>query len=130
MKRLITCIVLLTFSNTAMAEWIRIHSGNEFDTYIDTTSIRKNGNRVKMWTLTDYKKKQNTGSGYYFSKKAQYEFDCQDETQRVASVADYSGKMGQGKLVSSFTPNPYEYTHEPVIPDTLGEVFWKLLCLN
>ena len=128
MKRYLSFIVFLMFSNTAMAEWVLIGSVDEFDLYVDTTTIRKNGNLVKMWELKDYKTGQNTQDGVYLSKKVQHEYDCRNETDRLLALVAYSGNMGSGKVISSFTVNEYQSPAHPIVPGTVGVVLWKIAC--
>ena len=46
--------MLLVTSTNAMAEWTTV--GTFYgDNYYDTQSIVRNGNKVKMWSLFDYK---------------------------------------------------------------------------
>ena len=125
MQRFLTFLVFLMFSNAAMAERILIYLGDEYDSYVDTTTIRKNGNLAKIWEMEDYKTGQNDGDGVYLSEKSQWEYDCQNETERFLSFVTYSGNMGGGKAISSDTYNKSAF---PVVPGTLGEIMWKIAC--
>jgi len=130
MKRLLSFIVFLMFSNAAMAEWVLLHKAKEFNEYFDPATIRHDGNMVKMWTLVDFKKTQYGRRGVYLSQKTQWEYDCQEETTRILTLVDYSGNFGFGTVTDNFTPNKSEYPHSPILPGSLGESAWKKACLN
>jgi len=128
MMRLLSFIVFLTLSNAAMAEWVGMHSDDEFDVYVDTTTIRKNGNFAKMWTLNDYKTGRDTGSGIYLSRMVQAEYDCRNETKRLLALNTYSGNMGSGKVISSYRVNEYELPANSVAPRTIDDAELKIAC--
>jgi len=111
-----------------MAEWVGIYSDDDVDGYVDTTSIRKNGNLVKMWGMEDFKTGRNTWNGVFLSRKAQQEYDCRNENDRVLALVTYSGNMGSGKVISSFTFNEHESPARPIVPGSNSEIQWKIAC--
>ena len=126
MKKLLITLLLAVLSTSAMAEWVQINANNNSTTYVDPTTIRKVGNKVKMWTMHDYKTMQIYEGKYYLSNKSQFEYDCKNETS--ASVADlsFSDNMGSGQLVSSYYKNGLNPL--PVSPGSIGEFVWKIAC--
>lgn len=57
----------------AMAEWIPVGESDEdggYTVYVDLISARKAANRVKMWTLIDYKIEQKASGTNFLSKKS------------------------------------------------------------
>lgn len=54
MKKIILLMLLVTSTNT-MAEWATVGTFYGDNYYYDTQSIVRNGNKVKIWSLFDYK---------------------------------------------------------------------------
>ena len=126
MKKLLITLLLAVLSTSAMAEWTPINQTEMGTHYVDFSTIRKVGNKVKMWTMHDYKTMQIYEGKYYLSNKSQFEYDCKNETS--ASVADlsFSDNMGSGQLVSSYYKNGLNPL--PVSPGSIGEFVWKIAC--
>jgi len=92
---------LVVLSNSAMALWINIDSNDDFITYADLDTIRKNGHQVKMWDMKDYKKVQiSSNNNMYFSSMNQKEYNCKEEEYRILAFSLYSGNMGKGENVN------------------------------
>ena len=126
MNRLLLGLMFLLTATAAMAEWTAIAENDELIVYVDTATIRRNGNLVKMWDLRDFKTIQTTASGASFlSSKAQNEYDCKEEKMRLLAFSWFSGQMGRGKVVFSHS-DPEKWT--PIGPDSIGETFWKIAC--
>ena len=98
MHKSILMIILAVVSNSAMAEWVWVgKSEGNFTTYVDPTTIRKSGNKVKLWRLTDYKMAIKFTNGQYLSTKSQMQHDCMEEQFRMLYVTVYSENMGLGE---------------------------------
>lgn len=107
-------------------EWEKISESSDGATvYYAPDTIRKNGDRVKMWYLYDYKNAQDPFSEPYLSKKAQFEDDCKEEQIRLLAFSVHSGNMGAGEVVYS-NSDPLKW--EPVWPSSIGETMWKFAC--
>jgi len=81
MHKAILIMLLAVVSSSAMAEWVSLgESGDKTLTnYADPATIRKSGNRVKMWSLYDFK----TVQVRFRSVRLQIEYDCKEEEYRV-----------------------------------------------
>ena len=124
MKKLV--VVLLLVSTSAWAEWTLVSASDKSDIYTDTATIRKRGNKVKMWTLTDYKSPQPVRNGEpILSIKSQYEFDCDEEQVRTVFLMIHAGHMGTGETVHSASP-PEKW--RPVPPGSVAAKLWKIAC--
>jgi hypothetical protein len=55
MKKLLLTILLALVSISAMAEWTKIDETANAIQYIDLSTVLRHGNKVKMWSLVDYK---------------------------------------------------------------------------
>lgn len=134
MSKVIIVLMLILVSSNAIAEWTQISYNNEAlggeIVYANLSSIRKNSDMVKMWTMHDYKIAQLDRSiqKTYLSDKILQEFDCKEERIRALSAIYMSSNSGQGDVVSNynFPNNPDDW--QPVTPDSFGEVLWKIAC--
>jgi len=87
-----------------MAEWIEIARSAEgtdetetITVYADPDTIIKTGDRVQMWSLTDYKITEDASNAT--SAKQIDEHDCKGKRSRVLFIAFYSGHMGKGEAI-------------------------------
>jgi hypothetical protein len=127
MKRLLLGLMLLMTAGAASAEWTRIGENDRFVQYVDRATIRRNGDFVKMWDLSDYKALQKSAAGEsYLSEKIQNEYDCKEEKRRLLAYAFYDKTMGDGKVVTSNSNVKSEW--EPNYPGSIGETLWKIAC--
>jgi len=105
MKKLLLTLMLAVVSSGAMAaEWVEIGETDKETTeayastfYADPDTIRKTGNRVKMWVLVDYKKDEEEFG--ILSARLKEEYDCKEKKQRILFTAFYSGHMADGGTV-------------------------------
>jgi Domain of unknown function (DUF4124) len=125
----------VTYSNVPLKgfirivkEWEKISVSDDRALYMDSDTLRKNGDKVKMWVLSDFNTAQETGGGKQFSSiKAQFESDCKLEQYRTVSSIYHSGNMGNGNVIQSFNiPTIFE----PVPPASIAETLWKIACLK
>ena len=110
------------------AEWVAIGSSESlggYTVYVDPDTIRRKGDLVKVWALTDYTTRQTVADRSFLSSKAQNEFDCAEERQRELAVTWFSGKMGNGNGVWN---NSDETNWRPVAPGSVGDGVWKFAC--
>ncbi len=123
---LITLLVLS--SGPAYAEWVVIgysKSLGGYTLYVDPDTIRRKGDLVKVWALTDYSTIQTIAALSFLSSKAQNEFDCVEERQHELAVTWFSGQMGHGNGVWH---NSDETEWRPVAPGSAGQGVWKFAC--
>jgi len=55
MRKAILAILLAVASSSAAAEWVEVDSDETLTFYINPTTIRRDGNLVRMWELLEYK---------------------------------------------------------------------------
>lgn len=125
--RTILMLLLAIASSNAFAEWVLVDQTNDksMSSYADSATMRKTGNRVKMWTLDNYKKAYKSGNQAFLSEKSQVEYDCNEAQMRLLSLLQYSAKMGAGEVIfSQFEPSPWT----PVVPQSVGMTMWKFAC--
>jgi hypothetical protein len=127
MTRLLLIILLFLSSGPAYAEWVEVVGAghDQYTLYADPTTVRRKGNMVKMWELSDYKTIQASAGKSYLSYKGQNEYNCTEEQMRILARAEYSGSMGAGETVDSNT-DPGKWF--PVMPGTVSQALWELAC--
>lgn len=126
------CAALITIlelsSVSALPEWVSIgYSENlgGYTVYVDQTTIRRKGNLVKVWVLTDYATLQTLADLSFLSSKAHNEFDCVGKQQHELAVTWFSDHMGQGNEVWS-SSNDTDW--RPVASGSVGQGVWKFAC--
>jgi hypothetical protein len=127
MKRLLLFTLLVLSNGTAYAEWVPVDGNEEagVTVYADPGTIRRKGNLVKVWHLNDFKTVQIAKGNSYLSIKAEHEFDCTKDRERIRALTKFSGNMGRGNVV-------YEDSNErkwrPVEPETTNQTLRKIAC--
>ncbi len=85
----------------------------EANFYVKTDSIRKNGNTVDFWQITDFKQaKLNKKGEPYFSMEQRLVIDCINLTQTLTYMKVFSSSMATGNLIASGSmsqKNPIPY---------------------
>ena len=128
MKKLLFSLLLVLVNTNAIAEWSVLSlddSGTGITVYVDLATIRKSGNRIKMWGLTDYKSAMESAEGKYLSKKSRWEYDCKEERMRLLAMSTYSENMGSGKAL--FLGSAL-LVWDLVVPGSIEEKFWRVAC--
>ena len=125
MKRLLMGLMLLVTAGAASAEWTRVSETDGFIRFVDKATIRRNGNFVKMWDMSDFKTVKTIAGLSLLSNKIQQEFDCQEDRGRMLALTWFSGQMGNGNAVYS---NSDTQKWEPIRPGSSNETLWKIAC--
>jgi len=125
MKKLLLILMLAVVSSSAMAEWVEVGVNDDGATvYANPDTIRKSGNKVKMWVLWDYFTAQEVVSKPYMSARIQNEYNCKEETIRQIFATSFSDNMAGGHTIGRQGGKKWE----PVAPRTIGETLWKFAC--
>ncbi|MEK6735542.1 MAG: surface-adhesin E family protein [Pseudomonadota bacterium] len=128
MKKLLLALALAFISTDTMAEWARVGDSTNkggYTAYADLASIRKAGDRAKMWALFDYKVEQKASGVNFLSEKIRREYDCKESQMRVLAFSLFSWNMERGELVRSYN-QPQKW--EEVQPGSIDEAEWKMAC--
>lgn len=126
-------LLLLLISSNVMAEWTRVTGSfdgdyGDYGDYVDVETIKKKNNKVKMWSLLDFKtaKIVTTDNKRSLSAAVHYEYDCEEETYRLLDMYFYSGNMKTGEVVY-YVSNIKEETTS-ILPDSLNRAFFNIAC--
>lgn len=119
--------LLVLSSESVYAEWVLVSGYSEagMTVYVDSETIRRKGNLVKMWELGDFRTSQKLPSGLFLSFTKQSEYDCADVRSRLLAVTSYSGNMGGGKVVVTKSD---AMQWSPILPGSVEQDLWKFAC--
>ncbi len=127
MKKLTLIFTLLfstvMFLSPSFAKWTRLGEsvvGDEF--YVDFDRIRKHGEFIYYWRMTDYLKVSKYGDLSYKSYK---ESDCKLFRFKVLSGISYKEPMGRG-AGESYSPKNPEWQYPA--PNSVAEKELKIVC--
>ena len=101
--------------------------------YVDPDSVRREGNLVALWQLTDYKLMQgNAGFGRFLpglhrflSTVTQKQFDCEGRRARLLAFTEFSHHMGTGRSADGSVDQSQWLSVEPA---SVNEGLWKIAC--
>jgi hypothetical protein len=125
MKKLLILLLLLMISTNVMSEWKPIGFSDEQTQYVDLESIRKKGNKVKLWFLLDLKKVKIIENKSILSIMGHEEYDCKEETTKVLDMFFYEGNMKNKEIFSEVNIHD-----EPtsIRPNTVESLNYKIAC--
>jgi hypothetical protein len=131
MTQLLLIALLALSSRPVYAEWVSIDGKFEegptpYTVYVDPDTIGRNGDVVKLWALMDFKIIQTEPSPSHLSVKSQREFNCTDEHVRLLALTAFSGHMGNGNAVYSYSDSNDRGI--AVELDSVAHRLWKFAC--
>jgi hypothetical protein len=94
-------------------------------TYVNPSTIHKDGNKVKMWYMKDFKSMQEEAADRFMSITFQGEYDCKETRSRILAFTWYKENKGEGNVVYTETA-PAEWN--PVFPGSVEETVFKYAC--
>ena len=98
--RVILMLLLIVVSSSAMAEWDKVATDVNGDTYYaDFDTIRKSGNMVKMWVMEDLRFAEELD---VLSARHKEEFDCNKKQYRRLFTS-----LPQGRCNCFFAGNSF-----------------------
>jgi hypothetical protein len=119
-------ILLTVLSTNALAEWTLIGGTDDFDHYVDKSTISKTDNIAKMWELYDYKSPQKKNFGTYLSDVASEEYDCTESVSNMLTLTFYAKNMQQGEIVSRDRIDAKNWQY--IVPGSRGETSLQIAC--
>jgi len=130
MNKIMFYLLLAIVSGGLQAEWMKVNANDNLTTYVDPASITKAENIARMSGMVDLKeaKKEELGKSFLSAKSLQ-EYDCKDEQVRKITLSFFSGNMGAGDIVHTYT-DPEKWKWTPVAHGSIVETMWKTACGN
>ena len=124
---LLTTLTLLPLSNS-FAAWTELGSNELMVVYVDPDTVSGSGEKVQILSMLDFKKpgmnpktKQPVSSIIGIN-----EYNCPAISYRPIEYKEFSGKKGEGKVVSdNKTPNS---EFEPVVNESWAAGVFNVVC--
>lgn len=124
MKKTILALVLAAMSSGVRAEWVKVaESVNDDVFYLNSATIRKDGNLRRFWSIVDSKERDKGGS---ISRRSLFEFDCKEERSRLLSYSYHSEPLAGGKVLKSSSTTGDNWAY--IAPDTVKAAMLKIVC--
>ncbi|MBX3332060.1 MAG: hypothetical protein KF722_16770 [Nitrospira sp.] len=117
--------------------WVAVDSAYQSPSremvYYDPKTIRRDGDLVTLWQLTDYKWMQGNapfgrfmmGPHRFLSTKTHMEFDCAHNTVRLLASSEFSRHMGTGTQNAVLVEQGHG---QPVEPGSINQALWEVAC--
>ena len=118
-------IFQLLSSAHVFAEWLLVDGNDKARVYVDTETISRKDDMVRVWVLDDLKTVHTRGFSKYLSIRAQEEHDCVKERFRLLALENFSGNMGAGDVIYKKSG---ESGWSPIPRGTLAQSVWKFVC--
>ncbi len=131
MTRLLLITLLVLSHGPVYAKWVAVEKNNQLSelqtVYIDPASIRREGNLVTLWQLTDFVWMQGgpRATPRFLSTTTHKQFDCVTMRLRLLSFTEFSHRMGIGIADDGYVDKDYWL---PVEPESMNQVLWKVAC--
>ena len=127
-------LVFLLLGGSVWAEnWSPVGKSAEFTMYVETQSLKRNGNIASGWVMGDYRQTQSQRFPppvlwvKYDSVKEQKEFDCARGQHRTIKTVIVSGRGGKGEPLYTFSSGPEFF---PVANTELDIAQFNFVCQN
>ena len=127
MHKLLLILILALISTSSVAAWVKVGSNKVVTIYAHPETIRETApNKVKMWSLYDYKMPQESASPRpYMSAKFHDEYDCKKEHSKILYSITHSENMGGGRSLYS---RKYDMAPTPIPSERIIQKLWKYAC--
>jgi surface-adhesin protein E len=126
MTRLLLITLLMLSGGPAFADWMSLGESDSGTTvYADPTTMRREGDLVKMEVLFDFKTVRTKEGVSYLSAKAHMEYDCAVQRYEGLAVMYFSGNMGNGNVLDRSSGKGKWLR---ISPGSLDQSLWKLAC--
>jgi len=128
---LLSCLFLAFGDHQAFAEWVTVEKPypvRELQTlYIDPATIRREGNLVDVWQLTDYRWMQGgpKATPRFLSTTIHKQFECTDKRLRLLAYTEFSHRMAAGSASNGYVDKDRWLAVEA---DSINETLWTILC--
>ncbi len=126
--RLMLSVLIVLIAMPVFAEWSRITFGNESSIYIDKSLIKRSGDRVMVWQISNFPLGTTSPDGRltYKSSKTLESIDCKANKSKTIEFTWYADGMGQGKKIYSDFGHEYPWVY--IQDGTLQAAVKKVVC--
>lgn len=126
---LLVLLVVISGGCTKSGGWAKVGGDNNYALYVDQSTIIKNGDKVRIWTMYDFNLPQITEVSHgksmsVLSRKLQSEYDCKESKSQLLTIIAYSENMGKGENAEM----PVFQKMISVAPATISADLMKIAC--
>ncbi len=130
MNRLLLITLLVLSHGPVYAEWVAVENNylpGKQTLYVDPDAIRREGNLVTLWQLTDFQWMQGNyvGTPRFLSTTTHKQFDCAAKRVRLLAYTEFSHRMGIGIADDGYVDQD---TWLLVEPESLNHALWEVAC--
>jgi hypothetical protein len=122
---------------SVISEWVEVFAQHNDDisiasdinpaytAYVNISTLRKEDDIVRMWSLIDFSRPKNITGKPYLSVRSLDEYDCKERQSRSLSYSYSTGNMGDGEvIVRGALPTDWY----PIEPVALAKVLFNAAC--
>ncbi len=121
--------LLLMMSLPSYAEWQFLGATSDGTAYLIDPSTKKNkGQLIEMHTMQNLRSARLVNGQKFRSAVGQTLYNCSERTSATTWIRQFSGELGEGKVVSSFKQKPNEIIWDAILPNTILEKEWQIAC--
>jgi hypothetical protein len=111
-------------------DWVFVSSQKGVEHYINTKTMKKEGQSVLVWNALNQPRKKTLSDGTSYQSYASLEqHDCQENRYRLMSMHLYSGPYLSGSNIFSMN-DPKDKAWRYPIPGSVGEKVLNRVCVN
>jgi hypothetical protein len=117
------CALALYAAGAQAADWVWVDTPDTHQHYYDRSKVYADGDQVTYWRRVVFRNPQPAKAGTARSAMYRERIDCRAHTHRTLGYLLYGS---DGTVIeNTYTPDA---AAEPVIPETIGDHFEKLMC--
>ena len=121
----------LMMSPPSYAAWQFLGATSDGTAYlIDPSSKKNKGQLIEMHTMQNLRSARLVNGQKFRSAVGQTLYNCSDRTSATTLIRQFSGELGEGKVVSSFKQKPNEIIWDAILPNTILEKEWQIACVT
>lgn len=122
-------ILPLMMSLPSQAAWQFLGATSDGTAYLIDPSTKKNrGPIIEMHTMQNLRSARLVNGQKFRSAVGQTLYNCSERTSATTWIRQFSGELGEGKVVSSFKQKPNEIIWDAILPNTILEKEWQIAC--
>ena len=125
MKYLLSLLMLI--ASPAWADWVEVaFSDGGAINHIDPTTIRKEGDFIKVWAMDNLPSARTIGGiNNVRSMRSRMEYDCKQERMRSLSISAHSERYARGETLGQEN-SPTQWMDIP--PNSVGIKILNWVC--
>lgn len=123
--------LVATTSPASASRWAEVATGDNLTVYADTQSIRRSGQKVRVWLRWVYQSpvlvKGSYPQRHYQSQKTLEVYHCENRSAASLQMIRYAEPDG-GEVVESLNGPDAPEQHSEVTPESVGEGILEYAC--